>query len=83
MTRPAALDYAQQGIRINAVGPGPVETPLLARGTGGDPHSFASFAPMGRIGWPEEIADPVVWLLSEQAGYVGHTLPVDGGVCPQ
>jgi NAD(P)-dependent dehydrogenase (short-subunit alcohol dehydrogenase family) len=45
MTRSAALDYAQQGIRVNAVGLGPVETPLLARGTGGDPHSFASFVP--------------------------------------
>jgi NAD(P)-dependent dehydrogenase (short-subunit alcohol dehydrogenase family) len=84
MTKSAALDYAQRGIRVNAVGPGPVETPLLARGTGGDPHSYSSFVPMGRIGQPEEIADPVVWLLSDEAGYVtGHTFPVDGGVCAQ
>src|SRR5271156_988064 len=84
MTKSAALDYAQRGIRVNAVGPGPVETPLLARGTGGDPHSYASFVPMGRIGQPEEIADPVVWLLSDEAQYVtGHTFPVDGGVCAQ
>jgi len=82
MTKAAALDYAKQGIRINAVGPGPVETPLLAKGTGGDPHSYAAFVPMGRIGQPEEIADAVVWLLSDEARYVtGHTLPVDGGVC--
>ena len=67
MTKSAALDYAQRGIRVNAVGPGPVETPLLAKGTGGDPHSYASFVPMGRIGQPEEIADPVVWLLSDEA----------------
>jgi len=65
---------------VNAVGPGPVETPLLAKGTGGDPHSYAAFVPMGRIGQPEEIADAVVWLLSDEARYVtGHTLPVDGG----
>jgi NAD(P)-dependent dehydrogenase (short-subunit alcohol dehydrogenase family) len=84
MTKAAALDYARQNIRVNAVGPGPVETPLLAKGTGGDPHSYASFVPMGRIGQPEDIADPVVWLLSDEARYVtGHTLPVDGGVCSQ
>ncbi|MUL45226.1 glucose 1-dehydrogenase [Mycobacterium sp. CBMA293] len=84
MTKAAALDYATQNIRINAVGPGPVETALLANGTGGDPHSYAAFVPMGRIGQPDEIADAVVWLLSDEARYVtGHTLPVDGGVCAQ
>ena len=84
MTKAAALEYAKQGIRVNAVGPGPVETPLLAKGTGGDPHSYAAFVPMGRIGQPDEIADPVVFLLSDEARYVtGHTLPVDGGVCSQ
>jgi NAD(P)-dependent dehydrogenase (short-subunit alcohol dehydrogenase family) len=84
MTKSAALDYAKQNIRVNAVGPGPVETPLLTKGTGGDPHSYAAFVPMGRIGQPDEIADAVVWLLSDEARYVtGHTLPVDGGVCSQ
>jgi NAD(P)-dependent dehydrogenase (short-subunit alcohol dehydrogenase family) len=84
MTKAAALDYAKKNIRINAVGPGPVETPLLAKGTGGDPHSYASFVPMGQIGQPDEIADAVVWLLSDEARFVtGHTLPVDGGVCSQ
>jgi NAD(P)-dependent dehydrogenase (short-subunit alcohol dehydrogenase family) len=84
MTKAAALDYAKKNIRVNAVGPGPVETPLLAKGTGGDPHSYAAFVPMGRIGQPDEIADAVVWLLSDQARFVtGHTLPVDGGVCAQ
>src|SRR5277367_4595238 len=84
MTKAAALDYAKKNVRINAVAPGPVETPLLAKGTGGDPHSYAAFVPMGRIGQPEEIADSVVFLLSDKAQYVtGHTLPVDGGVCAQ
>jgi NAD(P)-dependent dehydrogenase (short-subunit alcohol dehydrogenase family) len=82
MTKAAALDYAKQNVRVNAVGPGPIETPLLVKGTGGNPHSYASFVPMGRIGQPDEIADAVVWLLSDEARYVtGHTLPVDGGVC--
>jgi NAD(P)-dependent dehydrogenase (short-subunit alcohol dehydrogenase family) len=84
MTKAAALDYAKQNVRVNAVGPGPVETPLLTKGTDGDPHSYAAFVPMGRIGQPDEIADVVVWLLSDEARYVtGHTLPVDGGVCAQ
>ena len=84
MTKSAALDYAKRNVRVNAVGPGPVETPLLAKGTGGDPHSYASFVPMGRIGQPDEIADAVVWLLSDEARFVtGHTLPVDGGVSSQ
>ena len=84
MTKAAALDYAKQGVRVNAGWPGPIETPLLAKGTGGDPHSYASFVPMGRIGQPDEIADAVVWLLSNEARFVtGHTLPVDGGVSSQ
>jgi NAD(P)-dependent dehydrogenase (short-subunit alcohol dehydrogenase family) len=61
MTEAPALGYAKRGIRVNAVGPGPVETPLLAKVTGRDPHSYISFVPMGRIGQPEEIADPVVF----------------------
>src|SRR5262249_5338516 len=82
MTKAAALDYAKQNIRVNAVGPGPVETPLLYKGTGGDPHSYASFVPLGRLGQPSQIADAVVWFLSNAARYIpGHTLPVDGGVC--
>jgi NAD(P)-dependent dehydrogenase (short-subunit alcohol dehydrogenase family) len=84
MTKVAALDYAKQGIRVNAVGHGPVKTPLQAKETGGDPHGYAAFVPMGRIGQLEEIAGSVVWLLSDEARFVtGHTLPVDGGVCAQ
>src|SRR5947209_11494950 len=84
MTKAAALDYAKKNIRVNAVGPGPVETPMLAKGTGGDPQSYAAFVPMGRIGQPDEIADPVGSLLADEARAVtGHTLPVDGGVCAQ
>jgi len=80
ITRAAALDYASQGIRINAVAPGPIETRMLNDITSGDPHSFARYVPMARIGQPEEVAAAVVWLLSDEASYVtGHTLIVDGG----
>jgi NAD(P)-dependent dehydrogenase (short-subunit alcohol dehydrogenase family) len=79
LTRAAALDYAQQGIRINAVAPGPIETRMVMDASGGDPDVFAAFVPMGRIGQPEEVAEAVLWLMSEQASYVsGHVLSVDG-----
>ncbi len=84
MTKAAALEYAQKGIRVNAVAPGPIKTPLLEKGTGGDPDSYAGFVPMGRIGQPEEVANGVVWLCSDAASFVtGHTLPVDGGTVAQ
>jgi NAD(P)-dependent dehydrogenase (short-subunit alcohol dehydrogenase family) len=82
MTKAAAVDYAARGIRVNAVAPGPIETPMLARTAGGDPHVFARAVPMGRIGRPEEVAEAVVWLLSDAASYVtGETLAIDGGYC--
>ena len=80
LTRSAALDYAQHKIRINAVAPGPIETRMLTDIAGGDPHSFAQYVPMGRIGQPREITDAVLWLLSDQASFVtGEVLTVDGG----
>src|SRR5437660_2914203 len=61
MTKVAALDYATQGIRVNAVAPGPIETPLLAKSAAGNPHVYAAVVPMARIGRPEEVAAAVVW----------------------
>jgi NAD(P)-dependent dehydrogenase (short-subunit alcohol dehydrogenase family) len=83
LTRAAALDYAAQNIRINAVCPGYIETPMMERFTGGTSEGRAqviSEEPIGRMGRPEEIANAVLWLCSEGAGFVvGHALVADGG----
>jgi NAD(P)-dependent dehydrogenase (short-subunit alcohol dehydrogenase family) len=84
LTKSAALEYAKSGIRINAIAPGGVETDMLMQTVGND-HQFLntlkSMHPIGRIGNPEEIANAVVWLLSDKASFViGHTLLVDGGI---
>ncbi|MDB6034972.1 MAG: dehydrogenase, short-chain alcohol dehydrogenase like protein [Verrucomicrobiales bacterium] len=83
LTRSAALDYAAKNIRINAVCPGYIDTPMMQRFTGGTDEGRAkviSEEPVGRMGKPEEIAATVVWLCSEAAGFViGHAMVVDGG----
>lgn len=83
LTQTAALEYGTKNIRINAVCPGPIATPMLDRLMASQPGMEAqltSQVPLGRIGKPEEIADAVVWLISDSASYVtGHALPVDGG----
>lgn len=84
MTKSAALEYAKSGIRINAVAPGTVDTDMTKRATGDNEQlmeTLKSMHPIGRIADPEEIANVVVWLLSDKASFVlGHTLLVDGGV---
>ena len=81
MTKSAALEVAAQGIRINAVAPGPILTPLLLRGWNNDASQASGRVPMRRIGRPEEVANAVVWLLSDQASFItGHILPIDGGM---
>lgn len=83
LTRAAALEYAKQGIRINAVCPGVIRTAMVDRLIRAHPEMESQLIagePMGRIGTPEEIAAAVVWLCSESASFVtGHALAVDGG----
>jgi len=83
LTRAAALEYVKAGVRVNAVCPGSTRTPMLEGFMGGDPvieQAMAQSAPIGRLARPEEIAEAMVWLLSDAASFmVGHALAVDGG----
>jgi NAD(P)-dependent dehydrogenase (short-subunit alcohol dehydrogenase family) len=83
LTRAAALEYAGQGVRINAICPGSTRTPMLEGFMGGDEQVERMLTrpiPVGRLGRPEEIAEAVVWLCSDSASFVvGHALAVDGG----
>ncbi len=84
LTKSAALEYAKSGIRINAVAPGAIETEMFEKLVEGKKQlrdTFNSMHPIGRVGKSEEIANAVVWLLSDKASFVtGHTLLVDGGL---
>ena len=84
LTKSAALDYAKLGIRVNAVCPGGIDTPLVRNIE--DPASFPPQAmpAMKRFGTPEDIANAVIWLCSEDASYVtGHLMSVDGAMTVQ
>jgi NAD(P)-dependent dehydrogenase (short-subunit alcohol dehydrogenase family) len=84
-TKSAALEYATRGIRVNAVCPGMIHTPMfdkmIAEGQGGELEQMLNtLVPMKRMGRPEEIADAVLWLCSDAASYVtGQSISVDGG----
>ena len=87
LTRTAALEYADQGIRVNAVCPGVINTPMIDRIVAGDAEAEAQFTalePVGRMGSPAEVAQAVVWLCSDGASFVtGIAMPVDGGFVAQ
>jgi NAD(P)-dependent dehydrogenase (short-subunit alcohol dehydrogenase family) len=87
LTRAAALEYVNAGVRVNAVCPGSTRTPMLEAFMGGDPtieKMMEKAAPIGRLGRPDEIAEAVVWLCSDAASFVvGHAMAVDGGAVIQ
>lgn len=84
LTKSAAMEYAQAGIRINAMCAGTFRTPMLERVSSGSLEEaqakLQSVISMGRLGQPEELAEAVLWLCSDAASYVtGHSMGVDGG----
>jgi NAD(P)-dependent dehydrogenase (short-subunit alcohol dehydrogenase family) len=82
LTKSAALEVAGLGVRVNAVAPGPIETAMLNRFTGGAERKagLVSSVPLGRVGKPDEIANALVFLASDKAAFItGHVLSVDGG----
>lgn len=87
LTKTAALEYAKSGIRINAICPGSILTPMQDPVIQGDPEIEAQLGathPIGRMGTAEEIAEGILWLCSDAASFVtGHTLMVDGGYFAQ
>lgn len=84
LTRAAALEVAAQGIRVNAVCPGNIRTPMVERVLAREPakeQEYLGNTPLGRIAAPEEVANAVLWLCSGESSFVtGHALNVDGGV---
>jgi NAD(P)-dependent dehydrogenase (short-subunit alcohol dehydrogenase family) len=84
LTRTAALEYATQGIRVNAVCPGAIDTPMMDATFERFPgfrEALTGFVPMGRMGGPEEVAGAIAWLSSDAASFVtGEALTVEGGL---
>ncbi|MFV5701991.1 SDR family oxidoreductase [Flavobacterium sp. XS2P12] len=87
LTKTAALECAKLGIRVNVVCPGVIQTPMIDRLTGKTKEAIEQFTglePVGRFGQPEEIANAVVWMCSDEASFVtGHAMAVDGGFVAQ
>ena len=84
MTRSLALTYARDNIRVNAVAPGYVDTPILSQVLNDMKQAMASQMPIGRLGKDNEIANLIIYLLSEKASFItGAVVPIDGGYTAQ
>jgi len=87
LTKTAAVEYSREGVRVNAISPGVIDTPMVQRSEEDDPEMMeqvTAATPIGRLGAPEEIGDAAVWLCSEDASFVtGETLVIDGGYVAQ
>jgi NAD(P)-dependent dehydrogenase (short-subunit alcohol dehydrogenase family) len=87
LTKSVALEYAKQGIRVNAVSPGLIQTEMFDRSVQTNPEGmeyFKTTLPMGRIGTPQEVVNAVLWLCSDASSFVtGQSLVVDGGYTAQ
>ncbi|WP_049936598.1 glucose 1-dehydrogenase [Haloplanus natans] len=87
LTKAAALEYGREGVRVNAIWPGVIETPMVDRAAAANPEMIEAVSeatPMGRVGDPEEIGDAALWLCSDDASFVtGETLVIDGGYVSQ
>lgn len=84
LTKAAALEYATRGIRVNSVGPGYIDTPLLQTMSDQARVPLIAQHPIGRLGTSEEVAELVVWLSSDKASFVTASYyPVDGGLLAQ
>jgi NAD(P)-dependent dehydrogenase (short-subunit alcohol dehydrogenase family) len=80
LTKVAALDYAEVGVRVNALAPGPILTDNLKRAGTTAQQAAAAAMPLRRVGQPEEVAAAVLWLCSDQSGFItGTTVTIDGG----
>ena len=86
LTKTAAVEYAEAGVRVNAVCPGAIQTPILKHleDAGVDEQMLSAMSPQARIGSPGEVANAVCWLLSDEASFVtGAALSIDGGWAAQ
>jgi NAD(P)-dependent dehydrogenase (short-subunit alcohol dehydrogenase family) len=83
LTKTTALEFAKSNIRVNAICPGLIDTPMIDRFAHGEAqirNQLMASEPVGRMGQPEEIANAALWLCSQQSSFVtGHSLVVDGG----
>ncbi|KAJ5096612.1 hypothetical protein N7456_007333 [Penicillium angulare] len=81
LTRAWAKDFAKKGVRVNCVAPGPTDTPLVRAMAPESVASFVNQVPLARIAHPDEIAETMIFLLSDKASYItGQIIPVDGGL---